>query len=284
MRADGRGPGELRPLAITRGYMLHAEGSALIELGDTRVVCTASLEDKVPAFLRGTGKGWITAEYAMLPRATDQRSPREVTKGRQSGRTMEIQRLIGRALRAVIDLKAIGERTVWIDCDVLQADGGTRTAAITGSYVALVDALGTLRARGVLPKSPVRDYLAAVSVGMVKGERLLDLRYKEDSAAAVDMNAVMTGSGRLVELQGAGEEATFSRDDLLQLLALAESGVRRCMDVQRAALGSLAEELGARALGAWPSDDAAPAEPGAGAQTGQAASPVEEETGGRERA
>lgn len=238
----------MRPLAITRGYMKHAEGSALIELGDTRVVCTASLEDKVPSFLRGTGKGWVTAEYAMLPRATDQRSPREVTKGRQSGRSMEIQRLIGRSLRAVIDLKAIGERTVWIDCDVIQADGGTRTAAITGSFVALVDALGSLRARGVLAKSPVKDYLAAVSVGIVKGERMLDLRYKEDSAADVDMNVVMTGAGQLVELQGAGEEATFSREELISLLALAESGARRCIEAQRGVLGSLAEDLGARAL------------------------------------
>ncbi len=251
MRADGRASEDLRPLAIIRGYMKHAEGSALIELGDTRVVCTASLEDKVPSFLRGTGKGWVTAEYAMLPRATDQRSPREVTKGRQSGRTMEIQRLIGRALRSVIDLKVIGERTVWIDCDVTQADGGTRTAAITGSFVALADALAGLRAKGVLAKPPLKDYLAAVSVGVVKGEQMLDLCYKEDSVAAVDMNVVMTGAGQLVELQGAGEESTFSRDELLRLLALAESGARQCMETQREVLGTLAEDLGAHVLDRW---------------------------------
>ena len=242
VRTDDRPLTELRPVTITRGYSRHAEGSALIEVGHTRVICTASLEDKPPPFLRGTGRGWITAEYAMLPRATEQRTQREVTKGRQSGRTMEIQRLIGRALRSVVDLKALGERTIWIDCDVIQADGGTRTAAITGSFVAIVEALSGVKARTGRP--PVRDYLAATSVGIVGPDLLLDLEYKEDAAARVDMNVVMTGAGELVEVQGTGEEATFTRAQLQEMLDLAEYGVLCLVDEQKRALGDLAGGIG----------------------------------------
>lgn len=243
MRIDGRGPGDLRPVVIERGYIKHAEGSVLISVGDTRVICTATVEDKVPPFLRGTGQGWITAEYAMLPRATLQRSQRESTRGRVGGRTMEIQRLIGRALRAVIDMKALGEKTLWIDCDVIQADGGTRTAAITGAFVAVVEALGAMRQRGVFTKLPVHDYLAATSVGIVDQQMLLDLRYKEDSTASVDMNVVMTGNGQLVEVQGTGETATFSRAELSSLLDFAEAGILQLIGIQRQVLAELGAEI-----------------------------------------
>nr|NNM90389.1 ribonuclease PH [Bacilli bacterium] len=241
MRADNRKEEDLRPITMTRGFMKHAEGSALIEVGDTKVICTASLEEKVPIFLRGAGQGWITAEYSMLPRATEQRTQREASKGRVSGRTMEIQRLIGRSLRSVIDLKELGERTLWIDCDVIQADGGTRTAAITGSFLAVVDALYGLKQRGALKTFPVKDFLAATSVGIVGDQLLLDLQYTEDSQAKVDMNVVMTGSGRLVEVQATGEEATFSRRQLDELIDLAELGILQLIELQKQALGQRCE-------------------------------------------
>ncbi|HHY15490.1 MAG TPA: ribonuclease PH [Firmicutes bacterium] len=227
-RADGRRADQLRPVKITRDYIMHAEGSVLMELGSTKVICTATIEERVPPFLRGQGTGWITAEYSMLPRATQVRNQREATRGRVGGRTHEIQRLIGRSLRTVIDLKALGERTIWLDCDVIQADGGTRTAAITGSFIALTDALRKL-------DSPVdvRDYLAAVSLGIVDGELLLDLCYAEDFAAQVDLNIVMTGSGKMVEIQGTGETAPFSRQELSRLLDLAEKGVFELIDLQK---------------------------------------------------
>ena len=241
MRADNRKEEDLRPITMTRGFMKHAEGSALIEVGDTKVICTASLEEKVPIFLRGAGQGWITAEYSMLPRATEQRTQREASKGRVSGRTMEIQRLIGRSLRSVIDLKELGERTLWIDCDVIQADGGTRTAAITGSFLAVVDALYGLKQRGALKTFPIKDFLAATSVGIVGDQLLLDLQYTEDSQAKVDMNVVMTGSGRLVEVQATGEEATFSRRQLDELIDLAELGILQLIELQKQALGQRCE-------------------------------------------
>ena len=219
-RVDGRKTGELRPVRITRKYIKHAEGSVLIEVGDTKVICTASVEDKPPQFLKGEGKGWVTAEYGMLPRATGIRTLREAARGKIGGRTYEIQRLIGRSLRAVVDLAALGERTVWLDCDVIQADGGTRTASITGAFIALVDALNNLREQGILSRIPISDFVAATSVGRLKRELILDLCYEEDSAAEVDMNVVMTGSGRFVEVQGTGEEASFTRQEmrLCQLL------------------------------------------------------------------
>lgn len=254
-RQDGRANDEIRPVKITRGYMKYAEGSVLIEVGDTRVVCTATLEDRVPQFLKGQGKGWVTAEYGMLPRATSERNPREATKGK-SGRTYEIQRLIGRALRAVVDLEAIGERTVWIDCDVIQADGGTRTAAITGSFVALVEALSRLSSGGnaaydeagtaePLPGPlPVRDFIAATSVGIVDGELVIDLSFDEDSRASVDMNVVMTGGGKLVEIQGTAEGSPFSRAELDRMLRLARGGIDRLIAIQREVLGDLAARVG----------------------------------------
>ncbi|MDW7711290.1 MAG: ribonuclease PH [Deferrisomatales bacterium] len=237
MRHDGRAPADLRPLRLERGVLLHPEGSALIQMGHTRVLCAASVEDGVPTFLKGTGKGWVTAEYGMLPRATATRTPREASRGKQGGRTLEIQRLIGRSLRAVTDLQSFGERTVWVDCDVLQADGGTRTAAITGAYVALVEAFRTLIRRNALSAVPLRDAVAAVSVGTVGGRALLDLDYREDSAADIDMNVVMTGSGELVEVQGTGEERPFSRGQLADLLDLASAGVERLLALQREVLG-----------------------------------------------
>jgi ribonuclease PH len=236
-RSGGRGPDELRPVRIQRGYVRHAEGSALIEFGDTRVLCTASVEERVPPFLKDRRQGWLTAEYGVLPRSTHTRSDREAARGKQSGRTLEIQRLIGRSLRAVTDLSKLGERTIQIDCDVLQADGGTRTASITGSFVALHDALSGLAERGVLPEWPVRDFVAAVSVGIVGGTPILDLDYPEDSGCDTDMNVVMTGSGGLVEVQGTAEGAPFSRDELDRMLALAEQGIRDLVSRQRAALG-----------------------------------------------
>ncbi len=231
-RTDGRKPDQLRPVKIERNYIKYAEGSVLITVGDTKVVCTATIEDKVPQFLRGLGEGWITAEYGMLPRATEERNLREASRGRQSGRTLEIQRLIGRALRAVVDLKAIGERTIWIDCDVIQADGGTRTSSITGAYVAMVDALSKLE----LPTMPITDYLAAVSVGIVEDELLLDLNYLEDSSAQVDMNVVMTGTGKLVEIQGTAEQNPFTKDQMHAMMQLAESGIQELIAIQRQVL------------------------------------------------
>lgn len=236
MRKDGRGAGELRPLRITRGYMNFAEGSALVEMGLTRVICTATLELRVPAFMRGEGKGWITAEYSMLPRSAPERISRE-SYGRPAGRTMEIQRLIGRSLRAVADLEAMGEITFILDCDVLQADGGTRTAAINGAYVALYDAMKNLVEKGEMERIPLKDQVAAVSVGIVDGEPLLDLDFEEDLRAEVDMNVVMTGRGRLVEVQGTAEKRTFSRQELDRLLDLAWQGIQDILRVQREALG-----------------------------------------------
>lgn len=237
-RVDGRRADQLRPVVIERDFIKHAEGSVLIAVGDTKVICTASVEDKVPPFLRGLGEGWITAEYAMLPRATEVRNVREASRGKQGGRTHEIQRLIGRALRAVVDLKAIGERTIWIDCDVIQADGGTRTSSITGAYIALVDALTKLKEQENWETLPITDYLAAISVGIVDGQVLLDLCYQEDSQAEVDLNVVMTGSGKLVEIQGTAEAETFTRQELTAMLDLAESGINELVKIQRRVLTS----------------------------------------------
>jgi ribonuclease PH len=236
-RSDGRRPDELRAVKIEPGCSKHAEGSALIDVGDTRVLCTVSVEEKVPPFLKGKGEGWITAEYGMLPRATGTRNQREAARGRPSGRTHEIQRLIGRSLRAVVDMKALGERTLWIDCDVLQADGGTRTASITGAFVALAEALKRLKAGGAFPELPLVDYVAATSVGRVGGEVLLDLRYDEDSRAEVDMNVVKTGRGRFVEVQGTAESDPFSDEDLALLLAAADGGIRSLVAIQRKVIG-----------------------------------------------
>lgn len=244
LRLDGRSAQELRPVHITRNFIKHAEGSVLIDVGDTRVICTASVEERVPPFLRNAGTGWITAEYSMLPRATATRNIREAAKGKVGGRTYEIQRLIGRSLRSVVDLSAIGERTIWLDCDVIQADGGTRTASITGAFIALCDALYYLVERQDIPRLPVTDFLAATSVGLTGGVVLLDLDYQEDAAIDVDMNVVMTGSGRLVEVQGTGEEATFSRQELNDLLDLANLGINQLICAQQAALGSIADLVG----------------------------------------
>jgi ribonuclease PH len=238
MRPSGRQPSELRPVHIRRGFTCHAEGSVLIECGATQVLCTASLEESVPPFLKGSGRGWVTAEYGMLPRSTHTRNAREAAGGKQSGRTLEIQRLIGRALRAAVDLERLGERQITIDCDVLQADGGTRTAAITGGFVALHDAISALAARGVLAATPIVDAVAAVSVGIAAGVPLLDLDYAEDSACDTDMNVVMTGGGGLVEIQGTAERAPFSRRELDAMLSLAERGIGQLLAAQRTALGS----------------------------------------------
>jgi len=236
-RTQGRAANALRPIAITRHYTRHAEGSVLVEFGDTKVLCTASVEEKVPPHKRGSGEGWVTAEYGMLPRATHTRSDREAARGKQSGRTQEIQRLIGRSLRCVFDLKALGERTISLDCDVIQADGGTRTAAITGAFVAAHDAVSWLRERGLVSATPIREFVAAVSVGLVQGTPLLDLEYVEDSACDTDMNVVMTGSGGFVELQGTAEGAAFTRDEMNTLMLLAEKGIRELIAAQKAALG-----------------------------------------------
>ena len=241
-RVDGRKPEGMRPVRMTRKFSKYAEGSVLIEVGDTHVLCTATVEEKVPPFLRGANKGWVTAEYAMLPRATDVRTNRE--RGKVSGRTMEIQRLIGRALRSVVDLESLGERTVLLDCDVIQADGGTRTASITGAFVAMADALYKLVENGQIKKFPIKEFIAATSVGRVKDEMVLDLCYKEDSVAEVDMNIVMTGGGRFVEIQGTGEEATFSRDEVNKLLDLAAGGIQSLIEIQKEALGSIAGKVG----------------------------------------
>jgi ribonuclease PH len=233
MRVDQRQPGQMRPVKITTDYLMTAEGSVLIEIGNTRVLCAASIEDGVPSFLRGSGKGWVTAEYSMLPRATATRTPREVSKGRASGRTMEIQRLIGRSLRSVVDFSLLGERSVIVDCDVLQADGGTRTAAITGAYIAMSSALRQLVKFGTLKKSPVRDCVAATSVGVVGGVPMLDLCYQEDSQAEVDMNVVMTGSCRFVELQATAEKTAFDDEQLAVLLDLARQGITGLVALQK---------------------------------------------------
>jgi ribonuclease PH len=237
MRPSARRPDELRSVRFTRGYTSHAEGSVLVEFGDTRVLCTASVEDKVPPFLKGQGRGWVTAEYGMLPRATSERTPREAARGRQGGRTLEIQRLIGRSLRAAVELSALGERTVTLDCDVLQADGGTRTAAITGAWVALFDALTGLKAAGALATDPIKAQIAAVSVGVYAGVPVLDLDYAEDCQAHTDMNLVMDGDGRFIEVQGTAEGAPFGRADLDALLDLGAGGIARIQQAQREALG-----------------------------------------------
>ena len=236
-RPGQRANDALRPVRITRGYTMHAEGSVLIEFGHTKVLCTASVEEKVPPHQKGSGEGWVTAEYGMLPRATHTRGSREAAKGKQSGRTQEIQRLIGRSLRAVFDLKALGERTLTLDCDVLQADGGTRTASITGAFVAAQDAVNQLIAEGKLAASPIKDHVAAISVGLLDGQPLLDLEYVEDSACDTDMNVVMTGAGHYVEVQGTAEGVAFTRQEMDALLALAEKGIGELVALQKQALG-----------------------------------------------
>jgi ribonuclease PH len=239
MRSDHRPANELRETTITPNYLMHAEGSVLISAGNTRVICTASVEDRVPPFLRNTGKGWVTAEYGMLPRATSTRMQREASAGKVGGRTQEIQRLIGRSLRSVTNLSAMGERTVWIDCDVIQADGGTRTASITGAFVSLALALEKMRERDMIRTIPLSDYVAATSVGIVEGEPLLDLAYDDDSRADVDMNIVKTGDGRFIEVQGTAEAIPFGRDSLNTLLDLADHGIKQLIEKQRAIVGHL---------------------------------------------
>ena len=236
MRPSLRQANQLRSISMTRHYTKHAEGSVLIECGDTKVICTASVEEKIPPHKKGSGEGWVTAEYGMLPRSTGSRMSREAAKGKQSGRTQEIQRLIGRSLRAVVDLKKLGERTIQIDCDVIQADGGTRTASITGAYVALHDAVQGLLAKGLIAESPLKDFVAAISVGMVDGTPVLDLDYVEDSACDTDMNVVMLGSGHFVEVQGTAEGHAFSRDDMNAMLALAQNGIADLIKLQREVL------------------------------------------------
>ncbi len=237
IRNDGRGPEILRKVNITRNYLKFAEGSCLIELGDTRVICSASVDENVPQFLKGKGTGWVTSEYGMLPRSCQQRVQREAVKGAIGGRTHEIQRLVGRSLRAVVDLPALGERTVWIDCDVLQADGGTRCASITGSFIALADALSGMKKKGAFAKLPILDYVAATSVGMIKGQPVLDLAFEEDSKADVDMNIVMTGRGKFIEIQGTAEGEPFDGDELEELLGLAKNGIGQLIDMQKKLLG-----------------------------------------------
>ena len=237
IRTDNRLNDELRQVKITRNYLLHPEGSVLIEMGNTKVICTAMIEDRVPPFLKGTGKGWVSAEYSMIPGSTGVRKSRDVNKGKIDGRSQEIQRLIGRSLRSVVDLEGFGERTLWIDCDVIQADGGTRTASITGAFVAMTDAFSKLKNDGLIKKIPIKSFVSAVSVGIYNGEPILDLCYEEDSKAEVDMNIVMTDKGQFVEVQGTGEEATFSYDELMQLISLAAKGCHNLYNIQRNALG-----------------------------------------------
>lgn len=236
MRADRRGYQKLRKVKIARDYIKYAEGSCLIEMGNTRVICTASVEEKIPPFLKGKGSGWITAEYGMLPRSCQDRVPRESTKGKVGGRSHEIQRLIGRSLRAVVELEALGDRTIWIDCDVIQADGGTRCSAITGAFIALTDALVKLRRQKLIAKLPIKDFVAATSVGILEGRPILDLTYEEDSRAWVDMNVVMTGSGKFIEVQGTAETEPFNKQEMDELLSLARKGIEELIDVQRKAL------------------------------------------------
>ena len=241
-RGDGREPEELRPVVLATGFMPNAEGSCLAQMGDTKVICTASIDDGVPRWMQGRGRGWVTAEYSMLPRSTNERVPREVNKGRPSGRTQEIQRLIGRSLRAITDMEAMGERTMWIDCDVLQADGGTRTASITGAFVAVAEAFSKLKDENAIDAWPLIDSVAAVSVGIVGGVPCLDLNYAEDSTAQVDMNVIMTGQGRLVEVQGTAEQGTFDRTELDRLLDLATAGIGSLTEQQEIALGAPQDE------------------------------------------
>ena len=240
VRFDGRRKDQVRPVKVTRNFTKHAEGAVLIEMGDTKVICTASVEEKVPPFLKGKGTGWVTAEYAMLPRATHERSPREAVKGKQGGRTLEIQRLIGRALRSVTDLSKLGERSIWVDCDVIQADGGTRTASITGAFIALADACAVLKKKELLKTIPLTDYLAAISVGKVGGEVMVDLAYTEDSMAEVDMNVVMTGRGQYVEVQGTAERTPFAKQDMDEFLALGWQAIQRLTAIQKELIGALA--------------------------------------------
>lgn len=239
VRFDGRRKDQIRPVKVTRNFIKHAEGAVLIEMGDTKVICTASIEEKVPPFLKGKGSGWVTAEYAMLPRATHERSPREAVKGKQGGRTLEIQRLVGRTLRSVIDMTQIGERTIWIDCDVIQADGGTRTASITGAFIALADACAVLKKKDLLKKMPLTDYLAAISIGKVGGEVMVDLAYTEDSMAEVDLNLVMTGRGQYVEIQGTAERTPFAKTDLDEFLNLGWQAIQRLTTIQKELVGPL---------------------------------------------
>ncbi|MBD2844659.1 ribonuclease PH [Paenibacillus sp. IB182496] len=246
MRTEGRLSNQLRPVKMTLDTNKYAEGSVWIEMGDTRVICTATVDERVPPFLKGQGKGWINAEYAMLPRATHSRNPRESVRGKLTGRTMEIQRLIGRALRSVVDLQALGERTIMIDCDVIQADGGTRTTSITGAFVAMALAVHKLSRNVKFARYPITDYLASVSVGVLQGDVLLDLNYEEDSKAKVDMNVVMTGSGKFVEVQGTGEDAPFSRAELGSLLEHAEGGIAALIEAQKEALGAAGTRIGAQ--------------------------------------
>jgi ribonuclease PH len=241
-RVDGRGPADLRPVRMTLGFMPYAEGSCFVEMGDTKVICTATVDDGVPRWLVGKGRGWVTAEYSMMPRSSPQRIQREVNKGRPSGRTQEIQRLIGRSLRAVTDMSALGERTVWLDCDVIQADGGTRTASITGAFVALAQACEWMREKNLISSWPLTDSVSAVSVGIIDGVVCLDLNYSEDSTAQVDMNVVMTGSGRLVEVQGTAEHGAFDRSELDEMLDLATKGIAELTAQQEMALGGSDEE------------------------------------------
>ena len=238
-RQDGRRHDEVRPVRITRDFIKYAEGSVLIEIGGTKVICTASVEEKVPPFLKDKGRGWVTAEYAMLPRATQDRTPREAVKGRQGGRTLEIQRLVGRSLRAVTDTAEMGERTIWIDCDVIQADGGTRTASITGAFIALADSFTVLKKKELIKKRPLTDYLAAVSVGKVGGEVMVDLAYEEDSMAEVDMNLVMTGRGRFVEVQGTAERASFDKKDLDEFLTAGWNAIQSLVKLRKELVGTL---------------------------------------------
>ena len=243
-RIDGRNNEQIRPVKIIRNYLKHAEGSVLIEMGDTKVICTASVDEKVPPFIKGTGKGWITSEYGMLPRSTEVRKPRESARGKIDGRTMEIQRLIGRALRSIVNLEKLGEITIFIDCDVIQADGGTRTASITGSFVALVDALYMLVQQEKLEEMPLNGYIAAVSVGIKDGEAILDLNYAEDSTCQVDMNMVMTDRGEFIEIQGTGEESPFNKVQLREMMELAEKGIYELIEIQKQSLGEIADKVG----------------------------------------
>jgi ribonuclease PH len=246
MRTDGRKLAQLRPIKITPSYIKTADGSVLIEMGDTKVICTAKLEERVPPFLRNTGKGWITAEYGMLPGSSATRIGRESSRGKVGGRTHEIQRLIGRSLRAIADLRSLGERTIWIDCDVIQADGGTRTASITGAYVALTEAVRNWLGRGVISIDPIKDAVAAVSIGIVKGRILLDLCYEEDSKADVDMNFVMTGAGKFIEVQGTAETSPFTRRQMERMAEIAQTGIRELLKTQKNVIGSLTVPIARR--------------------------------------